>query len=142
MRDIMDNLDVKRGISPVAAQTTNTPIVSQIVDLKGYDGCMFVIDIGANTDADATFTVLVEDGDAANLSDAAAVADDYLNGLETTASFTAASDDNKMRKIGYVGIKRYCRVTITPALNDAGNIFISGNWVLRPLRKPAANPPT
>ncbi|GEC52255.1 hypothetical protein ABIF38_006417 [Bradyrhizobium japonicum] len=141
MRDIMDNLDLKRAISPQAARTDNTPIVSQIVDLKGYDGCMLAIDVGTNTDSDATFTVLIEDGEAANLSDAAAVSDDYLNGLESTASFTAAADDNKMRKIGYVGIKRYVRATITPAANDAGNIFITANWVLRPLRRPAPNPP-
>jgi hypothetical protein len=70
------------------------------------------------------------------------VADDYLNGLEAIASFTAASDDNKMRKIGYTGIKRYLRATITPANNDAGNIFVTTNWVFRPPRKPAANPPT
>ena len=50
-------------------------------------------------------------------------------------------DDNELRKIGYVGIKRYVRATITPAGNDAGNIFVTAEWVLRPLRTPAANPP-
>lgn len=141
MRDITDNLDLKRAISPQAARTDNTAIVSQIVDLRGYDGAMLAIDIGNNTDTDATFTVLIEDGDAANLSDNAAVADDYLNVLEVTASFTAASDDNKVRKIGYTGVKRYLRATITPAANDSGNIFISANWVLRPLRRPAPQTP-
>lgn len=141
MRDLMDSLDLKRAISPQAALTSNTAIVSQIVDLQGYDGCMLAINLGVNTDADATFTVLIEDGDAANLSDASAVSDDYLNGLETTASFTAAGDDNKLKKIGYCGIKRYVRATITPAANDAGNIFVSAEWVLRARRKPTANPP-
>ena len=50
-------------------------------------------------------------------------------------------DDNELRKIGYVGIKRYVRATITPSGNDSGNIFVSADWVLRPLRQPAANPP-
>lgn len=141
MRDISDNLDIKRAISPQAARTDNTAIVSQIVDLQGYDGCMLVIDAGTNTDTDATFTVLIEDGNAANLSDNVAVDDAYLNGTEALASFTAASDDNKLKKIGYNGIKRYVRATITPAANDSGNIFVAAEWLLRPLRKPAANPP-
>lgn len=142
MRDIHNHLDFKRGLSPVAAGTDNTAYVSQIVDLKGYDAAEFVILIGANTDTDATFAVLFEDGDAANLSDHAAVADAYLAGLEATAGFTAADDDNKVRKIGYLGNKRYARVTITPTGNDSGNIFIAGVWVLGfPSRQPTADPP-
>jgi hypothetical protein len=141
MRDLMNNLDLKRAISPQAARTDNTAIVSQIVDLNGYDGCMLAINIGANTDTNATFAVLIEDGETANLSDNQAVDDAYLNGLESNAGFTAADDDNKLKKIGYCGIKRYVRATITPTGNDSGNIFVSAEWVLRPLRRPAANPP-
>ena len=141
MRDIMDNLDLKRAISPAAAGTDNTPIVSQIVDLLGYDGCMLAINLGVNTDTNATFAVLIEDGNAANLSDAATVDPTYLNGTVALAGFTAAGDDNKLKKIGYVGINRYVRATITPSGNDSGNIFVSAEWVLRPLRVPAANPP-
>lgn len=140
MRDLANNLDFKRGLSPVAAGTDNTAYVSQILDTKGLAGAVFAIMIGANTDADATFTVLVEDGDVANLSDAAAVADDYLNGTEVLASFQF-DDDNECRKIGYHGPKRYVRVTITPANNAAGNIFLAGLWVTQPLDRPTANPP-
>jgi hypothetical protein len=139
MRDITDNLDLKRAISPQAARTDNTAIVSTVADLLGYDGVMLAIDLGANTDTDATFTVLIEDSD--NNSSYAAVDDAYLNGTEALAGFTAASDDNKLKKIGYTGIKRYLRATITPAANDSGNIFLAAEWVLRPLRVPAANPP-
>ena len=139
MRDISDNLDLKRAISPQAARTDNTAIVSTVADLLGYDGVMLAIDLGANTDTDATFTVLIEDSD--NNSSYAAVDDAYLNGTEALAGFTAASDDNKVKKIGYTGIKRYLRATITPAANDSGNIFLAAEWVLRPLRVPAANPP-
>lgn len=141
MNDLHNNIAPKRGISPAAAGTDNTAYVSQIVDRLGYGSCEFVILTGANTDADATFTVLFEDGDAANLSDAAAVADANLLGTEALASFTYA-DDNKVFKIGYAGPKRYCRVTITPANNGAGDIYIAGVWLLgHPLSAPTANPP-
>lgn len=141
MRDLANNLDFKRGLSPVAAVTNlNTPYVSQILDTKGLKGAVFAILIGANTDADATFTVLVEDGDVSNLSDNAAVADENLNGTELLAGFQF-DDDNEVRKIGYHGNKRYVRVTITPAGNGAGDIFLAGLWVTEPLDKPSANPP-
>lgn len=141
MRDLANNLDFKRGLSPKAAVTDNTAYVSQILDTKGLKGAVFAILIGANTDADATFAVLVEDDDASGFGTAAAVADEFLTGTEALAGFTAADDDNEVRKIGYVGPKRYVRVTITPSGNNSGNIFLAGLWVTEPLDKPAANPP-
>ena len=140
LRDLANHLDFKRGLSPVAAGTDNTAYVSQILDTKDVVGAVFAILIGANTDADATFTVLMEDGDASGLSDHAAVADEFLTGTEAKAGFQF-DDDNEMRKLGYVGNKRYVRVTITPANNAAGNIFIAGCWVTQPRNRPTANPP-
>jgi hypothetical protein len=139
-RDLHNNIHVKRGISPAAAVADNTPFVSQIVDMAGYESAEFVILTGALADADATFAVLVEDGDAANLSDAAAVDDKFLLGTEALAGFTF-SDDDKAFKIGYVGSKRYARVTVTPA-NNAGNAFVAGIWILgNPRSAPTSNPP-
>ena len=114
--------------------------MSQILDTKGLNGAVFAILIGANTDADATFAVLFEDGNDSGLSDHAAVADEFLNGTELLAGFQF-DDDNEIRKIGYHGSKRYCRVTITPSGNGAGNIFIAGLWVTQPRDLPTANPP-
>lgn len=141
MRDLHNNLHVKRGLSPVAAGTDNTAYVSQIVDTQGFGSCEFIILIGANTDANATFAVLVEDGNNSGLNDNAAVDDKYLLGTEALAGFQY-DDDNEVRKIGYVGPKRYVRVTITPSGNDSGNIFIAGVWILgHPQSAPTANPP-
>jgi hypothetical protein len=140
MRDLHNNIAVKRGMSPVAAVTGNTPFVSQIVDTQGFGAASFVLLTGSLADADATFTVLVEDGNAANLSDAAAVADAYLLGTENQAGFDFNAD-NACRKIGYVGPKRYVRVTVTPA-NNTGDAFVAGVWLLGyPQSTPTANPP-
>jgi hypothetical protein len=141
MKDLHNNIHPLPGIVPAAARTDNTPIVSTIVDIQGFSSCEFVLVTGTNTDTNTTFAVLVEDGDTANLSDAAAVADAELLGTEVLAGFTFA-DDNVARKIGYVGSKRYVRVTVTPSGNDAGNIFVAGVWVLgHPSIAPTANPP-
>ena len=140
MQDLHNNIHLKRGISPAAAVADNTPFVSQIADLAGYDAAEFAILTGALADADATFTTLVEHGEAANLSDAAAVPDDQLLGLETQASFLF-SDDDKVFKIGLRTSKRYARVTITPAANT-GNAFVAGVWILgRPRNRPTSKPP-
>lgn len=139
--DLCNNIHPLRALSPVAAGTDNTPYVSQIIDTAGFDSLTFVINTGANTDADATFTVLIEDGTASNLSDNVAVVDSELIGTEALASFTFA-DDNETRKIGYIGSKRYVRMTITPAGNGAGNIYLSAVAILgHPTNAPTANPP-
>jgi hypothetical protein len=139
-RDLHSNIHVRRGISPAAAVADDTPFVSQIVDMAGYESAEFAILTGPLADADATFSVLVQDGDQANLSDAAAVPAAQLLGTQAQAGFTFA-DDDKVFKIGYVGGKRYARVTITPA-NNAGNAFIAGVWILgNPRSAPTSNPP-
>ncbi|WP_457659584.1 hypothetical protein [Sinorhizobium medicae] len=135
-REIHNDIHPVPLIAPVAARTDNTAIVSAIIDTLGFQACELVLVTGTNTDTNATFAVLVEDGDASNLSDATAVADDYLIGTEALAAFTFA-DDVECRKIGYKGSKRYVRMTVTPSGNDAGNIFLSGVALLG---KPSSTP--
>lgn len=137
MRDLANHLEVRRAISPAAATTDNTAYVSQIIDLSGFQSLVFAILIGALADADATFAVLVEHGDQANLSDAAAVPDAGLTGTEAAAGFNFG-DDNKVRKIGYVGGKRYVRLTVTPA-NNTGNVFLAALAILSDARYGALN---
>lgn len=141
MRDLHNNIDIKRAISPQAARTDNTAIVSSILNRAGFNAAELLINIGANTDANATFAVLIEHGDDPGLSDAAAVPDSMLLGTEALAGFQF-DDDNELRKIGYVGDKWYVRATITPSGNDSGNIFVTAIWLLgQPRSAPTANPP-
>lgn len=144
MRDLHFDVKYSRAIAPAAATTDNTAFVSQIADTLDALSTEFVGLFGSIADADATFTVLVEHGDQANLSDAAAVPDAQLLGREAgTVTAGAAStgaapgfaDDNKTTKIGYVGTKRYVRVTITPAANT-GNIFCAAVWAQRMSTRP------
>lgn len=116
--------------------TDNTPLVSPILDILGSESVTFFLQTGTLADADATFTVLLEHGDAANLSDAAAVPDaDMVSqeigvAPEVAASF-AFADDNEVRKLGYAAAtpKRYLRLTITPAGNT-GLADIMGYCIL------------
>jgi hypothetical protein len=141
MRDLSNNVHIVNAIPPVAARTDNTAITSAIIDTLGYGSAMFAIAIGANTDANATFAVTMEEGDASNLSGSNAVAAADLVGTSALAGFQF-DDDGEARKIGYIGNKRYIRLTVTPTGNDSGNIFLAAVAVLgNPSRVATANPP-
>ena len=78
-------------------------------------------------------TLAFPDGSVCELADNDAVADEYLLGTETAAGFQF-DDDNETRKIGYIGPKRYCRVTVTPA-NNTGDAFLAAVWIQSGARK-------
>lgn len=139
MKDLMNNVNIKRVLSPVSV-ADNTAQVGQIVDRQGFGSVTYVIATGSLADADATFAVTIQEGDAANLSDAASVAAADLIGTTALASFTFA-DDDKCFKLGYRGNKRYTRITITPA-NNASAALLSAVAVLgHPTVAPTDNPP-
>jgi hypothetical protein len=119
--DLYSKLAILRAISPVSV-ADNTAAVSQIIDRQGFTGLLFALGLGAIADADATFAVLVEHDDDPALATAAAVPDNELLGTEAAAGF-AFDDDNETRKIGYVGNKRYVRLTVTPTGNASAALI-------------------
>lgn len=137
--DLFNSINLKRGISPYDHATGDAAVVSQIIDMQGIDALVFAIATGSLADADATFTVLVEESDDSGMSGATAVADADLLGTEALASFTFGSDD-KCFKIGYKGSKRYVTCTITPA-NNTGAALLCVIAITVPQILPAANPP-
>jgi len=130
--DLHNDIEVRRAISPLTG-TDDTAFVSQIIDMANRTSLEFVIATGTLADVDATFTALVEHGDNSALSDAAAVPDADLLGTEAGAGFTFG-DDNETRKIGYIGDKRYVRLTVTPE-NNTGSAPVSAVAILGGARK-------
>lgn len=140
MRDLFNSINPIPAVYPVATAANDTAVVGQIIDRQGYESLTYVLSFGAIPDVDATFTILLEEGDVANLSDATAVADADLLGTEALAA-PLFSDDNKNKKLGYIGSKRYTRITITPANNTSATL-VAVNAVLGfPAKAPTANPP-
>lgn len=142
MRDGLSTKRIRPLIAPAAATTDNTAWVSNIIDCQGYDSVTLAVVSGTFSDVDMTTTILLEEGDASNLSDNAAVADaDMVTMTPGTAPETAAAfgyaDDGETRAIGYLGSKRYIRLTITPA-NNTGNVFLAGVAILEG-KAPAVN---
>jgi hypothetical protein len=139
MKDLLNNINIKRVLSPVSV-ADNTAQVGQIIDMQGYSSLTYVIATGSIGDADATFTVLLEEDDDSAMGTATAVADADLLGTEALAGFQF-DDDNECRKLGYIGNKRYTRLTITPTNNASAALLSAVAIMGHPWSTPTANPP-
>jgi hypothetical protein len=98
-----------------AAIASSTTTAGNIIDTLGYESLEFLIQSGARTDG--TYTPLIEESDASDLSGSNAVADEDLLGLEADAAISAA---NTVKRIGYVGHKRYVRLSIVSTAVTSG----------------------
>lgn len=139
MKDLMNSITPKRVISPVSVADT-TAQVGQIIDKKGFDSVTYLILTGSIADADATFTVLLEESDDSGMSGATAVADADLLGTEVLAAFQF-DDDNECRKLGYIGSKRYTRLTVTPVANASAALVAATAILGHAAIQPTVNPP-
>jgi len=119
MRDLHNNAKASRGISPAAIISANGTTTSQTVDVSEFGSLEFVFQSGTITDG--TFTITVYEGDASDMSDEAAVADADLLGSEPVF---ASTDDNTVKRVGYIGSKRYVRAKVVQAGATTGG-FIS-----------------
>jgi len=130
----MASKDLKNDIFQCVAldfQTINsdTTTVGNIIDTQGYEGLTFIFLSGTLTDG--AYLPLIEDGDNDALGDAAVVTDTFLLGTEAEAAF-ALADDNETTRIGYVGKKRYVRVSLVSSATSSGGglgcIAVKSSW--------------
>lgn len=121
MKDSLSGTLAQVALAPKIV-ANNDAQIGAIIDRQGFRSLAFVIAIGAIADADAGFSVTVEHGNSADLSDGEAVPEAMLLGSDTDegpllASGFGAGAAGEARGIGYVGGKRYVRLTVTPANN-------------------------
>ena len=115
MHDLHNNIATAVAIEPVAAGTTGTGQVGNVIDRKGYGGVEFIIGYGAITATAATFTVTIKEGDVTGTM--TSVADASLLGTETLASLAAGtrtdgSTEKVSKRVGYLGNKRYVQCSV------------------------------
>lgn len=112
--------------------TSDTTTLGAIIDTAGFESLEFVLQSGTITDG--TYAITLEDGEEANLSDAAAVDSELVLGSEE-AAFVAA-DDDAVKRIGYIGKKRYVRLSILSASTTSGGEFSSVALLASPHHAP------
>lgn len=141
MFDTLHNIGFAEAIAPVVV-ANNTVQTGNWIDRSGFNSLTFAIQTGAIATEGATFAVTMQEADESDFSDAAVVADADCISMEsgvaaqTAASFTGANAQSVF-KIGYIGMKRYVQLTITPASNT-GNAALAavaclGHSAIRPV---------
>lgn len=112
--DMRNNAEFGLGLSATLAGTT--PAAGDWIDMQGWEALTFTVSTGTVTDAGTAsgFSFEVQESDTTAASDATAVVDADLVGLESDLTVTSDTDDNKLiGSIGYIGGKRYVRIVAT-----------------------------
>jgi hypothetical protein len=120
MRDLHNNITIDDTILPVVFTNSATPSAAE-VDLVGCDSAELVIYIGASsltTSNYMTFTLTHADDDGTGSSDSytnVTTADmlgvTVTSGLILTADGETGQEGSKSYKFGYVGGKRFIKIT-------------------------------
>jgi hypothetical protein len=113
MKDLYNHIDVAQSLAP-ATRTANAD--GSGVDLQGFEGAVIEIVTGTITDGTHTFEVQESDDN----TTFTAVDDADLQGTEPVVT---NADGNKVYKIGYLGTKRYVRVSVTVSGATSGGAY-------------------
>lgn len=108
----MNVFDLHHDILPalsLESSAVTTLQTSAIVDTATYEGLEFLA-LAATITADVV--VLVEEGDDSALSDAATVDADLVLGQTANPFAIATTDSDTALSFGYIGKKRYVRVSL------------------------------
>lgn len=121
MRDLKNNISAVQSLAP-ASQTAAADGAG--VDLQGFNSACAVIDAGASggTSPDFTFEIQESDDNAAFT----AVADADLHGTEPQIT---GANDNAVYRVGYVGNKRYIRISITTVTGSTPTLLCAGSVI-------------
>lgn len=112
--------DLYSKLEPVIAVNTQTisnssTVAGNEIDTQGYQGMIITLQTG--TLSDGTYTLLIQDKDEGGSY--ADVSDTYLLGTEAG---TALTGSNKVSSIGYIGQKRYVKVSIVASGLSSGGV--------------------
>jgi len=118
-RDLKSSVLLESGLD-LQEITSDTTTVGNIIDTQGFESLTFVVQAGVITDGD--YVTLLEDGDQANLSDAAPVPTDLIIG---NLPVFAPSDDQGVKSVGVVSKKRFQRLSLVSTNTTSGGFFVS-----------------
>jgi hypothetical protein len=124
----MASYEQKTSLKPVKALnitaiTSSTTTVGSSIDTKGFESLTLFVELGARTDG--TFLPLIQDSD--DDINFANVDDQFLIGTEAEAQINTA---NTIKTIGYVGKKRYVKLSIVSTAVTSGGATVSATGIL------------
>jgi len=114
--------------------STDTTTVGEIIDTAGYEALEILTISGTITDG--AYAMLLEEGDNSALSDAATVAS-----AETLGDCSyALADDDTPKRVGYIGKKRYVRLSfVSTSTSSGGTLFGALALLSNAMHQPTAD---
>lgn len=118
MKDLKAMLALVEAAAFATGSDSLTPVT---VDLQGFGSVVFALVVGAGTYADDAYVgPVLEESD--NGSDWADVASTHYSG--SLAAVVSTLEANQVRKIGYIGHKRYVRCTLEVTGTLAADVIL------------------
>lgn len=140
IKDLHNNIAVKRTISPIAIGTTGTGQTGKPVDTLGFNQVEIIVNYGSVTATGAVFTAVVQEG--AVTSTMTTVSAANLLGstpglaLQATAR-TSGVGKNFTKRVGYIGSQRYVAVKVSSTVT-AGTLISADVIMAKPENAPVA----
>jgi len=139
MKDLYNNVEAVSVLDPIAITAT---AVHTDIDLQGFNSaCLLVqtgLDAGTGLGASHKFVFTMDHSDDGTTYTAVTTADmlDLTVTSGVVLTIDAATEDNTLYKLGYVGGKRYLQLTYTitgTVTMPIGIIVLKGNPELSPV---------
>lgn len=129
--DLHNNAAGRVGLNTTSI-TSNTNTDGAIIDTAFFQSLEYYVQSGTLTDG--TYTVQLFHGNDSGLSDAAQVTGELILG----SAVFAATDDNAVKRVGYIGKKRYVRIRIVSTGVTAGGTLSAVAVLGTPSHAPVA----
>ena len=126
MKDLYNHLTLVQAVAPVVVKTGTVPDAAT-VDLAGFNSAVIELSVGLKSADAGTITLKAEHSDATSFADVAAADMQGVTPAEGVIyTIDADSDDSTSRivKFGYVGGKRYLKLTIAEVDTNTNGVIL------------------
>jgi PHD/YefM family antitoxin component YafN of YafNO toxin-antitoxin module len=133
MKDLYNHIEFVQAIKPVLVLDNTVPAAA-IVDLAGFNSAVIELSVGLKSADAGTITLKAEHSDTSSFANVAAADMQGVTPAEGVIyTIDTDSDDSTSRivKFGYVGGKRYLKLTIAEGLGANANGVILGVTVVK-----------
>ena len=126
MKDLYNHIEFVQAIKPVLVKDNTVPAAAT-VDLAGFNSAVIELSVGLKSADAGTITLKAEHSDATSFANVAAADIQGVTPAEGVIyTIDADSDDSTSRivKFGYVGGKRYLKLTIAEVGANANGVIL------------------
>jgi len=138
MRDLYNDFKAELGMAAAAKAKASSPFAGEVIDLKGYEGLRFDCIAGALGNEINTYTFSLTECDTSNGTFTDVNSGDILGTYPVFTKSASVDNSNTVKSFGYIGKKRYVKLSLVVAGSGNGNGVVGAVAVKgRPRHAPA-----